>query len=391
MDSLETATDNRNNDDSSHMNLVRRCKTLFLEPASQYKLNLKNLVDAEKGLVRTLKWLAYAAHLSRPVEIDQEQFQILTDINEIQTFERKTLCSRYSSHSVDSLIETQLIVSAYAADGTDNLHRELAWFPLARLYHMHGRWSNVNLIGTEFEQSSKRTQHTLPHQRTPPAYLHVPKNVIDTVALEEPDRTWLDALLSRRSTCRDFDHTAFISLQDLARIVGRVWRVQSRETLDNGLEIVTKNSPGGGSIHSIETYLIVRRVNQIRPGIYHYNPLDHRLELMKEMPQEDLDALIDDAVAGQDYFATVPVLCIMTSRFDRLFWKYRNHSKAFKVCNMDAGHLSQNLYLTAAEMDLGVFVSAAVNDMALEQALDINPNQEGVIAVCGFGPRQKTT
>ena len=54
---------------------------------------------------------------------------------------------------------------------------------------------------------------------------------------------------------------------------------------------------------------------------------------------------------------------------------------------LDAGHLSQALYLAATEMRLGAFITAAINEAEIEQAFELEPMSEGPLAVCGFGVR----
>ncbi len=78
---------------------------------------------------------------------------------------------------------------------------------------------------------------------------------------------------------------------------------------------------------------------------------------------------------------------VLVSRFPRTFWKYRNHSKAYRVCVLDAGHLSQTLYISATEFGLGAFITAAMNEIDIEQALGLDELVESPIAICGFGIR----
>ena len=87
------------------------------------------------------------------------------------------------------------------------------------------------------------------------------------------------------------------------------------------------------------------------------------------------------------------VLLVVAARFGRSFWKYRNHPKIYRAILLEAGHASQNLYLAATELGLGAFVTAAINEVDIEQAFDLDPIEEGVLAVCGFGARlpHKTT
>jgi SagB-type dehydrogenase family enzyme len=76
-----------------------------------------------------------------------------------------------------------------------------------------------------------------------------------------------------------------------------------------------------------------------------------------------------------------------TSRFGRTFWKYRNHPKAYRALILDVGHLSQTAYLAATELGLGAFVTAAINEVDIEEAFGLDPLEEGPLAVTGFGPR----
>ena len=69
-------------------------------------------------------------------------------------------------------------------------------------------------------------------------------------------------------------------------------------------------------------------------------------------------------LAGQDWFRDAPAMVVMVARFERLFWKYRRHTKAWRVVHLDVGHLSQTSYLSATELGLGSFVTAAIKTVA---------------------------
>jgi SagB-type dehydrogenase family enzyme len=84
------------------------------------------------------------------------------------------------------------------------------------------------------------------------------------------------------------------------------------------------------------------------------------------------------------------VVIVLASRFRRTFWKYRNHAKAYRAVILDAGHLSQMLYLSATERGLAAFITAAVNEVDIETLFGLDPMKEGVLAVCGFGWRGDT-
>ena len=79
------------------------------------------------------------------------------------------------------------------------------------------------------------------------------------------------------------------------------------------------------------------------------------------------------------------VLCIMTARFYRNFWKYSLHQKAYKVVLMDAAHLSQTFYLVCTALGLGAFFTAAINEANIEEKLGLDRFEESPVGICGCG------
>jgi putative peptide maturation dehydrogenase len=209
------------------------------------------------------------------------------------------------------------------------------------------------------------------------------------VALEEPVRTALDDLLERRVTCRNFDLERSVSVAQLSALLKRVFGVQGMEELAPGAVALKKNHPSGGGLHPVEAYLLVQRVENVMSGLYHYNVEANALDLLREVSASDARAFAMTAVAGQEYFADAPVLVVMAARFARSMWKYRDHPKIYRAILLEMGHISQNLYLTATEMDLGAFITAAINEVEIEQAFGLEPMIEGPLCVCGFGARAK--
>ena len=173
-----------------------------------------------------------------------------------------------------------------------------------------------------------------------------------------------------------------------------------------------RTSPSGGALHPTECWLVVQRVEGIAPGLYRYRIDDHALEpvapaiappqpgdlgthALDETAQrawtpEELRAFARIVVAGQEFFADAPVLCILAPRFHRNFWKYRNHAKAYRVTVLDAGHLSQTLQLCATQAGLGPFVTGAINEVDIERAFGMTGYRQSPLVVCGFGQRAGT-
>jgi putative peptide maturation dehydrogenase len=200
-----------------------------------------------------------------------------------------------------------------------------------------------------------------------------------------------DALLGARSTCRNFTEAA-VPLADLACVLDRALGAQAAQAFAPGATVLKKHSPSGGGLHPVDGYLLARRVEGLAPGAYHYDPSG----LLRPLGTDGLDAAATaDAfagaalrlVAGQHWFAEAPVLVLLAARFDRAFWKYRRHAKAWKVVQLDAGHVSQTFLLAATERGHGAFITAAIDDAFAERLFGLDGLHTGAIAVCGFGRR----
>ena len=121
--------------------------------------------------------------------------------------------------------------------------------------------------------------------------------------------------------------------------------------------------------------------------------LSSQLQALRELAPDEAEALILNGVAGQQFFADAPAHVVLTARFARSQWKYRENSKVYRVIQIEAGHIAQNLYLSATHRGLGAYITAAINEVELEEAFGIDAMEEGPLAVCGFGWRasERTT
>lgn len=108
-------------------------------------------------------------------------------------------------------------------------------------------------------------------------------------------------------------------------------------------------TPSGGACHPLELYLVVRTCDGLAPGLYHYDPLRHRLEVITE-DEGMVRRLLAGCPPPADGAAPWQVLVIVAARFQRVSWKYRGISYATIL--KDTGALLQTLYLVATAMEL---------------------------------------
>ena len=369
---------------------VRRCAVTFVELDQQTRFDLGSVFRGGDGLDRTSRWLVRAPHLELPVPIELAHLATLQKISRDEARPVTELEAEHGSAAVQALITAGLLLREGSDDvmsRRDAAARDVPWWTPALLAQSSGGWMDIDIEAMR-ETGDMPDAHGLVRQNGPapePEYRR--RNDADDIALSRPVRNDFDALLRRRQTCRNYDATAAVSATQLATMLHRVWGAIGTLQLAPGAVAVKKTSPAGGGLHAVEAYVVVQRAEGVASGLYHYLPMRHALEPVRAMSADEAASVVRRFVAGQRWFFDVPVLVVMTARFDRLFWKYRRHAKAWRVVHLDVGHLSQTMYLSAADLGLGAFVTAAINDREIERALSLPPLREAAIAIVGFGAR----
>ena len=272
----------------------------------------------------------------------------------------------------------------------DDLIRSVSWDRTAQQAHFMTKWSDQFLEEgrrklQEREIPSSFAKYEKRFGAAPPA-IHEPTSSLATVALPVLHRRErLFQLLKARRTTRAYNRRDLLPLDHFSTVLRYCFGIHGYRRMSNTLTLLKKTSPSGGALHSVDVYPMVFRVDGLESGIYHYNAAQHALELISRVPRSETQTVALKAVAGQQGFSGAHVIFVLVARFGRLFWKYRQHKKAYKVATMDAAHLSQTLYLVCAQLDLGAFVTAAINDKYIESLIGLDGVNDGVIAVCGTG------
>jgi putative peptide maturation dehydrogenase len=375
---------------------VRRCRALLLQASERPAFDLAALLTGGDAVRMRQHWHALAPHLGTPVELDALDVDALGRLGESRSTPWPAVAGAIGAERLQSLIERGLVLVEDASvplPAADAGLIDPPWHPLLAAAHMFSRWSGVDSLAAQGESRIQSTADLIDEYGPPPPHHYTRVDAKRRIGLQRPAADSLDALMARRATCRNFDVDAGIAAAELAALLHRVFGAQAYDDIAPGAVAIKKNHPSGGGLHPLEAYLIVQRVAGLSSGLYHYNVQAHALDLLGELSREEAGSLSLAAVAGQDYFAAAPVLLVVAARFARSFWKYRLHPKIHRAIVLEAGHASQNLYLAATECGWGAYVTAAINEVDIERAFGLEPLQEGVLAVCGFGPRasQRTT
>ena len=172
-----------------------------------------------------------------------------------------------------------------------------------------------------------------------------------------------------------------------AAVLYRAFGARAVDDYAPGVQLLKKGVPSAGGLHPTEAYLLSSASKASRPVfIITIRSITRSSRSARSTPPKHR-ALARTLVGAQAYFVDAQVFVIPVSRFRRNFWKYRNHAKAYRALILDVGHLSQTMYLAATELGLAAFITAAVNEVDIEEAFGLDPLEEGPLAVCGFGIR----
>jgi putative peptide maturation dehydrogenase len=300
-----------------------------------------------------------------------------------------------ADHRVDRLVHLGLVL----VDGGDDELAELrrrderlsraAWHPHAALYHAVTRRRDVDgeLVPWPDDRVLDETavEFVARYGRPPPAF-HTVEKALDVRELPLRQRDdGLFATLRKRRTSRRFDRRRPVDEDELAVLLYETFGAHAYAQLGPSGTVLRKTSPSGGGLHPVEAYPLVIDVAGLQPGVYHYRVEDHALELLEPLEPAEGEELAVRFMCGQAWFGRASVVVVLTARFDRSFWKYRDEERGFGVLLLDAGHVSQTFHLVCAELGLGAFVTAAITAATIDDRLGLDGFREGALAMMGCG------
>jgi len=188
----------------------------------------------------------------------------------------------------------------------------------------------------------------------------------------------LKATIENRRSVRQYAAQA-LTLKELAFLL---WCTQGvKETVDDYATLRTV--PSAGARHAFETYLLVNQVDELESGVYRYLAIDHKLVQL-----DKLDGLADkltEACWGQTQVKRSAVTFFWAAVPYRMAWRYGE--RGYRYLHLDAGHICQNLYLSAEAIGAGVCAIAAFQDDMLNGLLDLDGEEQFIIYLATVGKK----
>jgi len=142
-----------------------------------------------------------------------------------------------------------------------------------------------------------------------------------------------------------------------------------------------KVSASGGARHPIEIYVYANNVEELDPGCYHYYSPTQQLErLGPAVSRSELDY----ATGGQSWVCDAGVILLYVAVIARSQWKY-DMARAYRVLCMDAGHLSQTVYLLCAALNLHVTFIGSFRDEDFERMFHFDSIEQTLLGASVIG------
>jgi SagB-type dehydrogenase family enzyme len=201
-----------------------------------------------------------------------------------------------------------------------------------------------------------------------------------TADLEDtPQSEVLRNLVLQRRSVRDFVETP-ISLNNLTNIIFNAYGLTAAVTMTFGVEQKLRGVPSGGALYPLELYVAAFRVDGLPAGIYHYNVEAHSLDLVREGP---FDAEFGRAVFYEDMFKTVSAAFVITGVPKRSAFKYGE--RAYRFINLEAGHVGQNICMTATALGLGCLMVGGFYDDDIDSLVGVDGLNELTLYTAALG------
>jgi SagB-type dehydrogenase family enzyme len=225
-------------------------------------------------------------------------------------------------------------------------------------------------IGKEFLEKTKEKYFVETDQEKglprPPFELEYDKSKT-LIELPKPaeiklkDKNFRDCMENRKST-REFSKTP-LSLTELSYLL---WCTQGIKELTS--RYVLRTVPSAGARHPFETYLLLKNIDGLKPGLYRFIAGKHAL--IEINMENDIAQKIKEACGSQNLFDPAAAVFIWAAFAERMTWRY--WERGYRYIFIDAGHVCQNLYLAAESLDCGACAVASYDDDELNKLLGLD-------------------
>jgi SagB-type dehydrogenase family enzyme len=200
-----------------------------------------------------------------------------------------------------------------------------------------------------------------------------------SLATEWPpaERTFDDTVLLRRSS-RSVVRMS-LPFEALAKILHFAGGVTGAIGADGHPQQLLRASPSAGALYPVELYVFANDVDRLTAGAYHFNPAESCLELVSR--RRVRRALAELTFTPELMNSSAVFALTGISAKSRI--KYGE--RAYRFMLLEAGHIAQNILLTASSLGLGAFSIGGFVDAELDDLLGLDGVDEVSLYLIAVG------
>lgn len=249
------------------------------------------------------------------------------------------------------------------SDARSRLLGERNLFSVSEIFHEN---SKINQCAPSFAQSASSA---LVAPTGFKRYIYAPRKALPAARAVDTASLW--KTMSGRRSIRHYSggNVSIECISDLA--------FYALGTAEGGQR---RSVPSGGGLYPLELYVISARVPNLSAGLYHYEPRSHALS---ELNRTDCLSTIRDATFIPEATKDAAAVLILTAVFGRSKIKYGE--RAYRFALLEAGHVMQNICLTATALGLGSCPIGGFVDDKLNDLLDVDGVEEAVLYAALIG------
>ena len=182
----------------------------------------------------------------------------------------------------------------------------------------------------------------------------------EIIKLPDPEKKGIlsveEALYKRRSV-RKYKK-GYLNLKDISQIL---WAAQGI-TDKRGY----RTAPSAGALYPFYVYLIVGDVENLKKGIYRYIPEKHSLNKILD---GDKRRELSKAALNQRFIEEAQISIVLTAVFEKVVSIYGK--RGIMYVYMEAGHISENIYLQVEALNFGTVAVGAFHDDEVKKLLNL--------------------
>jgi SagB-type dehydrogenase family enzyme len=194
----------------------------------------------------------------------------------------------------------------------------------------------------------------------------------------EPMRMGLAEAIATRESARTLT-PARLTLGQLATLLQHAYGF-TRDNVGTAFPRPFRAVPSGGALYPLEIYLHTTHVNELEPGLYHYDPTRNELRFLR---YGDESRRLSEALVQRNYAVDASVMLLITAVFERSIFKYGDRGYRFAL--IEAGHVGQNLALTATALGLACLTIGGYSDRQIDDLLGLDGLLHSTVYLAAIG------